>query len=78
MTRYILTQQRRSRHILGFDASRSGEALRSVTTAVIKAQLFTGGLRGCQLLWHLFLPPTFLTPQLMTVLPQWKTGERKR
>lgn len=70
-----LTQQCRSSRILSFDTSRSREALGGVTAAVVKAQLFTGRLRGSQFLWDLLLSSTFLTPQLMTVLPQWKTGE---
>lgn len=73
-TAVTLTQQRRSSCILSFDTSRSGEALGSVAAAVVKAQLFTRRLGGRQLLWYLLLSPPFLTPQLVTVLPQWKTG----
>lgn len=70
-----LTQQCSGSCVLGFDSPRSGEALGSVTAAVVKAKLFTRRLRCCQLLRHLLLPPAFLTPQLVTVLPQRKAGE---
>lgn len=73
-----LTQKCRSSCILRLDASRSGEALRRVAAAVIEAQLLAGGLGGHQLLWHLLLPATLLTPQLMTVLPKRKAVETEK
>lgn len=77
-TEVNLTQQCRCSCILSFDTSGSWEALWSVAAAVIQPQLFTWCLRGCQFLRYLLLSATFLTPQFMTVLPQWKTGEINR
>lgn len=66
-----LTEQSRSCCVLRF-ATGSRESLGCVTAAVVQAQLLTRGLGGHQLLRHLLLSATFLTPQLVTVLPQWK------
>lgn len=66
-----LTEQSRSCCVLRF-ATGSRESLGRVTAAVVQAQLLTRGLGGHQLLGHLLLSATFLTPQLVTVLPQWK------
>lgn len=76
-TEVNLTQQCRRSCILSFDTSRSREALWSVAAAVIQPQLFTWCLRGRQFLRYLLLSTPFLTPQFVTVLPQWKTEEIK-
>lgn len=47
-----------------------GAALGCATPAVVRPQLFAGGLWHGDLLGRLLLPPALLTPELMAVLPQ--------